>query len=111
MIMAATGSKLASFKRVSISSSFRSKEKLKSDHVTSLNFGNTIPTRSGRLSTALLCVCILLLRGKDWYTPVDLLTSRAFERSATVSAKRDRTSAERERAKARLVSFAANHIK
>ena len=68
MIMAATGSKLASFKRVSISSSFRSKEKLKSDHVTSLNFGNTIPTRSGRLSTALLCVCILLLRGKDWYT-------------------------------------------
>ena len=32
-------------------------------------------------------------------------------RSATVSAKRDRTSAKCERAKARLVSLAANHIK
>ena len=69
MILAANGSKLAPFKRVSISSSFRSKEKPKSDYVTSLNFGNTIPTRSGRLSTALLCVWNFLLRGKDWYTP------------------------------------------
>ena len=85
MILAANGSKLAPFKRVSISSSFRSKEKPKSDHVTSLNFGNTIPTRSGRLSTALLCVCICF-----WGTRIGtLLVQLVIGRSPKVHPKCD----------------------